>query len=79
MPDTPERIYHVSTSQLSIARHYGGIKFNGVDYVYDPTTDTLIRADVLMAGTREEIEERRIKKAAAKAKRRAAQQSLFEE
>jgi len=44
---TPERFYHVSQGQLSIARHYGGCTFNGHEYVYDPTSDTLIRADVL--------------------------------
>jgi hypothetical protein len=47
LPDRPERIYHVSQTQLSIARHYGGAKVFGAEYVYDPTTDTLIRSDVL--------------------------------
>lgn len=28
---TPERIYNWSDSQLSIARHYGGISYNGSD------------------------------------------------
>ena len=36
----------VSRTQLSIARHYGGIKYQGEHYVYIPETDELIRADV---------------------------------
>lgn len=43
---TPERFYHVSCTQLSVARLFGGCKFNGVHYVYDPTDDTLTREDV---------------------------------
>jgi hypothetical protein len=45
----PERIYNVSQTQLSIARHYGGIKFNGADYHYDAESDTLTRMDVWKA------------------------------
>ena len=45
----PERIHHVSQTQLSIARHYGGITFNGANYHYDAETDTLIRADIWKA------------------------------
>lgn len=45
----PERIYNVSQTQLSIARHYGRIKFNGADYHYDAQSDTLIRMDVWKA------------------------------
>ena len=39
----------VSQTQLSIARHYGGITVNGEHYVYCPPTDELIRGDVLKA------------------------------
>lgn len=45
----PERIYNVSQTQLSIARHYGCIKFNGADYHYDVESDTLTRMDVWKA------------------------------
>jgi hypothetical protein len=45
--DTPYQIRNVSHGQLSIARHYGGCRFNGAEYVYDPTDDTLTRNDVL--------------------------------
>lgn len=33
-------------TQLSIARHYGGITFNGAQYTYFPSTDELWREDV---------------------------------
>ena len=39
----------VSQTQLSIARHYGGIAVNDESYVYCPPTDELIRGDVLKA------------------------------
>lgn len=45
--DTPFLIRYVSQTQFSIARHYGGAKYNGSDYTYIPTTDELIRDDVL--------------------------------
>ena len=45
--DTPYQIRNVSHGQLSIARHYGGCSFNGYEYVYDPTDDTLTHNDVL--------------------------------
>lgn len=44
---TPFGMTNVSMTQLSIARHYGGIKYNGESYTYLPHTDELIRNDVL--------------------------------
>ena len=44
---TPFGMTHVSQTQLSIARHYGGIKYNGHHYTYFPESDELIRNDVL--------------------------------
>lgn len=44
--DTPERFFHVSSTQLSIARHCGSITYNGRLYWYMPETDELIRDDV---------------------------------
>lgn len=44
---TPYGMTNVSMTQLSIARHYGGIKYNGESYTYLPKTDELIRNDVL--------------------------------
>lgn len=43
----PDKIFNVSQTQFSIARHYGGITFNGVEYVYNPVEDSLTRADLL--------------------------------
>ena len=45
----PERIYNVRQTQFSIARLYGGCKFNGADYHYDAESDTLTRMDVWKA------------------------------
>ena len=44
---TPYGVRRVSQTQLSIARHYGGILFRGERYTYIPPTDELIRDDVL--------------------------------
>lgn len=42
----PILIYEVSRQPyISIARHYGGIKIQGVEYVYQPVKDVLIRKD----------------------------------
>ena len=38
---------NVSMTQLSIARHYGGIRYNGDQYKYFADTDELVRDDVL--------------------------------
>lgn len=43
---TPFGMRNVSKTQLSLARHYGGIKYNGDQYTYLPDTDELIRCDV---------------------------------
>jgi len=44
---TPFAIRGVSQTQFSIARHYGGINYQGQPYTYVPETDELIRDDVL--------------------------------
>lgn len=44
--DAPEEIHHVSQTQFSVARHFGGCTFQGQRYIYDASTDRLIRADV---------------------------------
>lgn len=43
----PEEIHNVSNTQLSISRHYGGIIYNGKEYVYFPDEDKLVRKDLL--------------------------------
>lgn len=45
----PEVIYHVSQTQPSVSRHFGGCKYNGADYHYDEATDTLVRMDIWRA------------------------------
>ena len=65
----PERIYNWLDSQLSIARFYGGIKFNGCHYriaVCEPG-QPLVRKDVLER-------EAKARKAAAKAEKAKAAQ-----
>jgi hypothetical protein len=42
----PERIYRVTETQFSVARFYGGCKFGGHSYIYDPAKDELIRDDI---------------------------------
>lgn len=41
-----EIYYNISHTQLSIARHYGGLKVNGSMYEYDAEQDRLIRSDI---------------------------------
>ena len=36
---------NISLTQLSIARHYGGMKINGVEYFYIPDKNALLRKD----------------------------------
>jgi hypothetical protein len=43
---TPYGMTNISQTQFSIARHYGGLKFQGDSYTYLPQTDELIRDDV---------------------------------
>lgn len=58
--EPPERIYGWKDSQLSIARHYGGLKYQGRDYQIDYLSvgEPLVRIDVLVreAKTRKERE-----------------------
>ena len=58
---TPYLITDVSRTQLSVARHYGGMIFNSERYTYNPITDELVRDDVLKWHAKQ--------KKAAKAKR----------
>jgi hypothetical protein len=48
-PKLPERIYDWLDSQLSIARHYGGINYQGVMYLidYSDPQQPLVREDVI--------------------------------
>lgn len=64
MTNAPERIFNWLDSQLSVARFYGGITFNGQDYTIAPNEPNcpLVRDDVL-------AREAKGRKAAAKAAR----------
>ncbi len=44
---TPYGFTNVSMGQLSVARYSGCCRFNGEDYTYFPSTDELVRDDVL--------------------------------
>ena len=50
-PKPPEKIYGWMDSQLSIARFYGGMKYQGADYFIDmdDPDHPLVRQDVLVA------------------------------
>ena len=43
----PFLIGHVKSGYFSVARHYGGAKYNGWHYTHIPTTDELVRDDVI--------------------------------
>ena len=45
-PDAQIGWRNVSQTQLSIARHYGGIQYAGRYYIYFPADDSLWRDDV---------------------------------
>jgi hypothetical protein len=49
MMNRPEEIHHISRSQFSVARHFGGCTFNGAEYVYDSENDKLVRKDIQLA------------------------------
>lgn len=69
----PERIYNWLNTQMSVARHYGGMRYNGHDYdiAYTEEGQPLVRRDV---GLREVKEKAAAKKAAkAEEKQRAAE------
>ena len=61
----PAIIRGVSSSQFSVARHFGGCRAFGKHYIYVPSTDELIRDDVVKLLAK-------IRKADASAKREAA-------
>jgi hypothetical protein len=48
--EPPERIYGWLDTQLSLARHYGGLKYQGHDYQIDymSVCEPLVRVDVLV-------------------------------
>lgn len=72
---TPYIITGASQGPLSIARHYGGIAYQGARYIYIPPTDELVRDDVLKWLAKRRMSEA---KAAFKAERDAAMNAQLE-
>ncbi len=77
MTAAPVEIFHVSRSQLSIARHYGGCKYQGVSYHYDEERDTLVRLDVWQARIKADKAEAKRAAKAEREKWEALQQRLL--
>jgi len=48
----PYAITGISTSMFSVARHYGGMTFQGCGYTYMPEHDECVRDDVLQLATK---------------------------
>lgn len=67
---TPFAIQGVMNTQLSIARFYGVIRYNGDGYTYMPDGDELIRDDVLKFVTK-------LRKKSRKAEQPQSQQMEF--
>ena len=64
---SPERIYGWIDSQMSIARHYGGLSYQGHKYTiaYAEQGQPLVRADVLAREAKERKAADKTAKAAA--------------
>ncbi len=66
----PERIYNWLDSQLSLARHYGSMKFDGYIYyvAFEESGQPLVRADVLQTEAKaKKLAEREARSAAKEA------------
>lgn len=66
-PQPPERIYGWRDSQMSIARHYGALRYQGHEYkiAYYEKGQPLVRADVLAREAKERKAADKTAKAAA--------------
>jgi hypothetical protein len=74
--DSPYVINGVMNTQFSIARFYGGVKFNDHHYFYDADHDQLVRGDVLAWITKQRKAAAKAQRDADKAKAKAAQQEI---
>ena len=54
-----EIYYCVSSTPLSVARHYGGARINGHRYEYDAVHDTLVRCDVVKRDQKRRAQEKK--------------------
>lgn len=77
---TPEKFYGWLYGPLSVARHYGGTQFRGVDYVIDhgDPQQPLVRWDVFKAEAKAKIKAARDAEKKINAKRAERQGQMFE-
>ena len=73
----PDEIHHVSQSQLSVARHFGGCSYMGQPYIYDAGQDRLIRRDVYLARLKQGKAEAKALRDAERQRWETAQKHLF--
>jgi hypothetical protein len=71
----PYALTNVSQGFFSIARHYGGMTFQGCRYTYMPDHDECVRDDVLQLVTR--LRKLQARKAAPQQIQQAAQMDLL--
>lgn len=60
-PNSPPKFYRITETQMSIARHYGGIIYNGRNYFYNPKDDTLTREDIWKKEIAESCKKKKVK------------------
>ena len=73
----PDEIHHVSQSQFSVARHFGGCSYMGQSYIYDAGQDRLIRRDVYLARLKQGKAEAKALRDAERQRWTAAQRTLI--
>ena len=73
----PDEIHHVSQSQFSVARHFGGCSYMGQSYIYDAGQDRLIRRDVYLARLKQGKAEAKALRDAERQRWTAAQHTLI--
>lgn len=73
----PDEIHHVSQSQFSVARHFGGCTYMGQSYIYDAGQDRLIRRDVYLARLKQGRDEAKALRDAERQRWTAAQITLI--
>ena len=65
----PVEIYHnISQTQSSSVRRYGGLKVNGVEYLYVAENDTLVLEDIRKKMIKQYKEQQRLGKELERAK-----------
>ncbi len=78
-PTPPERIYHWQQSQMSIARYFGGLAYEGHHYTIAVNEEgtPLVRADVLEREAKAARDAAKTKRDAEKQAAQAAQGDLL--